>query len=190
MTDLERFQRFYIVDPETGCWIWQGGSVPVRRKEGGRYGMFHWNGKNGYAHRFAYEVWRGPIPEGCTTDHRCENTICCNAFHLEAVPHRVNVQRGRAQVHPIKVGAANRHCRNGHWMDEETTYHHQSGYPRCRKCAAERKRTGRPRGRPRVNNAPSLGAPEVCTPALSAAGSTAQVGSGNPGLRPHLSEAK
>lgn len=35
---------------------------------------------------------------------------------------------------------------------------------------------------------PSLGAPEVCTPALSAAGSTAQVGSGNPGLRPHLSK--
>lgn len=144
--DLLRFQSRYIVDVLTGCWIWQGGSIP---SPSGPYGMFHWNGKQGYAHRFAYEVWRGPVPAGKTVDHRCENTICCNPFHLEAVTHIVNVWRGRATRHPVIVAAANRHCANGHWMDEAATYHDSTGATRCRRCAAERKRTGRPRGRPR-----------------------------------------
>jgi len=152
---IERFQSKYIVDPQTGCWIWQGGSVPVRSKQGGRYGMFNWNGRNGYTHRWSYELWRGRLKKGQTVDHRCRVTLCCNPFHLEAVPQRVNSQRGILQVHPIIIAAANRNCSKGHWLDEANTYHHSSGYVRCRRCAAEYKRTGRPRGRPRKGLVPA-----------------------------------
>lgn len=135
---LARFEVKYKVDPETGCWIWQAASIPQRgSKAGNRYGMFHWNGKMGYAHRFAYEVWRGPVPARLTIDHRCKTTLCCCPFHLEAVSLRTNVQRGDLQVHPIVVKAANRECTNGHWLDEENTYNDSRGHSRCRMCARE-----------------------------------------------------
>lgn len=135
---LERFHVKYHVNPVTGCWIWGAASIPQRGStQGNRYGMFHYNGKMGYAHRFAYEVWHGPIPKGMTIDHRCRTTLCVNALHLEAVSLRTNVQRGALQVHPIVVKAANRECRNGHWLDEDNTYNDSQGYSRCRACARD-----------------------------------------------------
>ncbi|MEE9393715.1 MAG: HNH endonuclease signature motif containing protein [Planctomycetota bacterium] len=41
------------------------------------------------AHRYAYVIVRGPIPDGCDLDHirECRNRGCCNAYHLEPVAH-------------------------------------------------------------------------------------------------------
>lgn len=79
-----RRQRF------TGCWLWVG---PIA---GGIYGGFTpAPGQHTYAHRFAYEQLRGPIPANLEIDHLCRNTRCVNPAHLEPVTHQENLRRGR-----------------------------------------------------------------------------------------------
>lgn len=89
---LRRLPVPYIVEPLTGCWIWQGykskkgyGQMSITR--GGKK-------KSVYAHRYFYEQHRGPIPSGRDLDHLCHNTICVNPQRLEAVSERVNCRRG------------------------------------------------------------------------------------------------
>lgn len=81
----------YIVDPDTGCWIWQR----FRDRKG--YGVIGVGGhKVRRAHIVFYEQKYGPVPEGKELDHfKCHNRACCNPDHVEPVPHRVNVWRGR-----------------------------------------------------------------------------------------------
>ena len=126
-----RFHRHYRIDEGTGCWIWTGGCSAG-------YGMFCMDGWMVQAHRAAYILFVGPIPEGMTLDHLCRTPLCVNHEHLEPVPHIVNVQRGLQQRHPVVVKAANRHCRRAHWMDETTTYNDPRGVSRCRVCNAAR----------------------------------------------------
>lgn len=45
------------------------------------------------AHRVAYELWVGPIPEGMELDHRCKVRACINPAHLEPVTHAENMRR-------------------------------------------------------------------------------------------------
>ncbi len=47
------------------------------------------------AHRTAYEIWVGPIPDGHEVDHTCHNKLCINPAHLEAVTHPENLRRRR-----------------------------------------------------------------------------------------------
>jgi hypothetical protein len=63
----------------TPCWNWTGRCLPTG------YPRF---GSNGYAHRWAYEHFIGPIPEGHSVDHRCHNHSCVNPDHLRAATRR------------------------------------------------------------------------------------------------------
>lgn len=111
----------YIVDPETGCWIWQWALHP----ENG-YGIWNVRGKRGQqAHRHYYEMLVGPIPEGLTIDHLCRNRPCVNPAHLEPVTSQENRRRApgclstadviaiRADPRPHVVVAAERGIRAG-----------------------------------------------------------------------------
>lgn len=88
----QAFQRnkvLYEVDAETGCWLWLG----VKRKHG--YGAKFLNGKLVQAHRYIYELHRGPIPDGLFLDHLCRNPSCVNPDHLEPVTNAENLRRGK-----------------------------------------------------------------------------------------------
>lgn len=54
------------------CWIWCGQTVSG-------YGRF----REERAHRYAYQLHRGPIPEGMMIRHMCGNKLCVNPSHLE-----------------------------------------------------------------------------------------------------------
>lgn len=60
------------------------------------YGWIAKDGTQALTHRAAYELVRGPIPEGLTLDHLCRNTRCCNPHHLEPVTNSENVRRALA----------------------------------------------------------------------------------------------
>ena len=74
-------------EPEA-CWIWPGS------QNGDGYGKLSVNGKIVSAHRFAYEVCVGPIPDGLTIDHLCVNRLCIRPSHLEVVTRTENLKRG------------------------------------------------------------------------------------------------
>ena len=58
------------------CWLWDGS-----RTEKG-YGRFQVGGRVERAHRFAYELASGPIPEGMLVLHKCDNPPCVRPSHL------------------------------------------------------------------------------------------------------------
>lgn len=79
MTRRTPVARFWPnVDKSGDCWLWTA-SVNL-----GGYGLF-WNGERTVsAHRFAYELEHGPIPEGLDLLHTtCDNTRCVRASHME-----------------------------------------------------------------------------------------------------------
>lgn len=58
------------------CWIWEGN----KNKDG--YGRINFNSKHQLAHRYAYELLVGCIPENKLICHHCDNPPCCNPEHL------------------------------------------------------------------------------------------------------------
>lgn len=79
-------------DPATGCWLWTGAT------NGSGYGMIGVGQRKKYVHRAAYELARGPIPDGLVIDHLCRIPICCSPAHLEAVTNRENTLRGKVSA--------------------------------------------------------------------------------------------
>jgi hypothetical protein len=100
-----------------GCWLW---TAALSQAGYGAFGAERVNGRNRFvhAHRFAYELLVGPIPEGLQLDHLCRNRACCNPAHLEPVTLRENLMRGNtvAARNSIKT-----HCKHGHPFDLENT---------------------------------------------------------------------
>jgi hypothetical protein len=58
------------------CWEWKGHRIPTG------YGQITQRGRRTSTHRRAWELARGPIPEGLCVLHRCDNPPCCNPAHL------------------------------------------------------------------------------------------------------------
>lgn len=110
------------VDKTDTCWLWTG------HINTSGYGQIRWGGPKARAHRIAYELEVGPIPEGLELDHLCRVRHCVNPSHLEPVTRRVNVHRGE--------GGAGRnsrktHCPRGHAYDYAV-----GGRRYCRTCRA------------------------------------------------------
>lgn len=75
----EERDRFYamVSDPTPGkCWAWGG----YLNKDG--YGLFRCDGQMRLAHRVAFTIAWGEIPEGKYVMHRCDRPSCVNPDHL------------------------------------------------------------------------------------------------------------
>ena len=132
-------ERFWSkVDRSGGpdaCWPWTGATM------NGGYGNFRGGyGHNVKAHRFAYELMVGPIPDGLTIDHLCRHPVCVNHAHLEPVTMRENILRGQSAS---ALNAAKTHCHYGHPLSGANLYAPRRGGRQCRTCRAaiERRRT-------------------------------------------------
>jgi len=108
--------------PDLGsCWLWTAG------RDAKGYGSFDSNGllPERAAHRVAWMLLRGPVPEGLQLDHLCLNEQCVRPDHLEPVTNAENMRRA----------VLNRQrCRNGHPLSPSSV----GKRLRCEICRRER----------------------------------------------------
>src|ERR1035437_9401783 len=107
--DMNSLQSFIHSSLDTsagddGCWPFKGA------KNWNGYGSFVRRGKRYKAHRVVYELAHGPIPEGKSICHSCDNPPCCNLKHLWAGSHRENMAdmgaKGRVVTNPRRGTAS------------------------------------------------------------------------------------
>jgi hypothetical protein len=83
--DVRFWSNVDIRTPEE-CWNWTASVNSTGR------GAFSIDGKNIKAHRMAWILTYGEIPEGMIICHKCDNGKCCNPNHLFLGTHRDNTQ--------------------------------------------------------------------------------------------------
>ena len=86
MTIADNFWDHVDIKAPGECWPWQ------RACRGGGYGECWRDYKHIAAHRLAYELTTGPIPDGLCCLHHCDNPPCCNPKHLWLGTMRDNAQ--------------------------------------------------------------------------------------------------
>lgn len=75
-TAEERFWTKVDVRGPDECWPWMAATFKG-------YGRFYPEpGVQVTAHRYAYELEVGPVPEGHTLHHECRLRACCNWRHV------------------------------------------------------------------------------------------------------------
>lgn len=130
---VEEFEKRIERIPESGCWIWLGGLQPSG------YGIF----RRTRAHRLAWELYKGEIPDGKSVCHRCDIPSCVNPEHLFIGTQQENMvdafKKGRLKV-PSNGYALRTHCKNGHELSHDNVYLELGRFRKCRICSGAAKR--------------------------------------------------
>lgn len=113
-----------VVDNGDGCWLWTG----YVNDRGYGIASFVRDGKHAAttAHRRAYNLMVGPVPDGLQLDHLCRVRLCVNPYHMEPVTPAENTRRSR---HGEMT-----HCKRGHLFDVANTRVDRRGSRQCRAC--------------------------------------------------------
>lgn len=132
-SDLDRFWK--KVDKTEECWKW----LASIKSEDYPYGQFRFSGKNQGAHRVAYAIANGSIPEGMDIFHVCQNRWCVNPKHLEAMSRLSRLDK--VEGWQARENAKKTHCPKGHPLvkgnlDETMLKNH--GWRQCLTCQNEK----------------------------------------------------
>jgi len=96
---MELRDRIEMHTDKTGnCWLW----TTTTGDDG--YGRVTVDGKSRKAHRVAYELAHGPIPNGMQVDHRCHTPACVRPEHLRLATNKQNAENRAGAQSDSKSG--------------------------------------------------------------------------------------
>lgn len=115
-------ERFWPkVSKSDGCWTW---TAAINKRWG--YGAFREGGKTLRAHRVAWALTNGPIPDGLFACHHCDNPSCVNPSHIFLGTCSDNAKdmaakgrstlgdRNPSRLYPDRVARGDRHSSRTH----------------------------------------------------------------------------
>lgn len=152
--DAERFwEKVDRSAGEDGCWLWL---AAIRGKGPNAYGAFGVKCEDGKwrmvpAHRVAYQLLVGPVPQDRELHHECRAVQCVNTRHLLALTRKENLavrvwpwvpapgHRERS-IYTPKPRTPQTHCKRSHEFTPENTRRRKTGSRVCRRCDRDRVR--------------------------------------------------
>lgn len=116
------------VKKSDGCWEWQA----TKRRGYGSFAIKH--AVFMMAHRVAYELTHGPIPEGMYLCHHCDNRVCVRPDHMFVGTNSDNQQdaKRKGRLKPNKFAQVT-HCVRGHPYSGDNLLRSKKGRL-CRAC--------------------------------------------------------
>lgn len=145
----EQRLRARVVKTDT-CWNW----TAAKTRKG--YGWFQADGRPHLAHRYAYTLAYGPLPDHIQLHHLCENKGCVRPDHLQPVTQAEHIDVTPSS--PAHINASKTHCPQGHPYSTENTYIIPStGGRMCRTCSRARNKETKRRVREARKATPSSG---------------------------------
>ena len=118
---------------EDGCLLWTGSSHHLG------YGRLRTKGKNVYAHRLAWEIANGPIPEGAEIDHICHSPACVNLEHLRIATRGENASYLKGSKRHSTSGVRNVYKSREKWcvqIQHDGVIHHFGTFETVQEAAA------------------------------------------------------
>jgi uncharacterized protein YfaT (DUF1175 family) len=125
LTEAQKLRFLEHVVKTDNCWLWTG------RRDGFGYGHFKAHGRTLKAHRVAWTLKNGAIPDDKTLDHVCRNPQCVNPAHIALVSNKQNILRG---VSPTAKNALKTHCERGHKLTTGNLVQRTDGRRDCLAC--------------------------------------------------------